>query len=203
MGYLVEFIIKNSSYAPWLAFGSILLAGLNLPISVDLIVILSAFLAATMIPEHTFSLYISLLFGTYFSAWIAYWMGRKLGRKLLKIKWFSKILHRERLVKVAAFYEKHGFLTLFIGRFIPFGIRNCIFMTSGMSHSHFGKFALRDLIGCFTWVTLYYYAFYNLGLNYQTLLSHIKMVNLTIFSVFSVTVIGLFWYKKRKKKQTS
>lgn len=203
MQQIVEFIVKNSAYAPWMTFGCILLAGFNIPLSIDVIMVLSAFLAATTIPEHTFSLYLSILLGAYFSAWIAYWVGRKVGVKLFKLKWFAKILHKDRLTRVGAFYDKHGFLTLLIGRFIPFGIRNCIFMTTGMSHSHFGKFAFRDMIACFVWVTTCYYAFYHLGLNYQMLLQRVKIINLVIFLAFSVTVIGLFWYKKHKKKQAS
>jgi len=203
MQKIVEFIVEHSSYAPWMTFGMILLAGFNIPISIDVIMVLSAVLAATAIPEHTYSLYLSILIGAYFSAWIAYGVGRLLGKKLLKLRWFAKILHQERLTKVGAFYDKHGFLTLLFGRFIPFGIRNCIFMTAGMSHSHFGRFAMRDMVACFVWVTTCFYAFYNIGLNYQLLMQRVKIINIGIFLAFSVTVIGLVWYKKHKKKRAS
>ena len=203
MEKIIEFIIANSSYAPWMTLGLVLLAGFNLPISIDVIMVLSAFLAATTIPEHTFPPYFSILFGTYFSAWIAYWVGRILGVKLLKFRWFAKIMPEKRLTKVGAFYDKHGFLTLLIGRFIPLGVRNCIFMTTGMSHSHFGKFILRDMVACFIWATTCFYTFYSLGLNYQVLMQRVKIINLVIFVAFSVTVIGFLWYKKRKKKRVS
>ena len=38
------------------------------------------------------------------------------------------------------FYKKYGALTLVIGRFIPFGVRNAIFLTSGISKMPFAKF---------------------------------------------------------------
>jgi len=203
MQTIIDFIVSHSAHAPWMVFGMILLAGFNLPISVDVIMVLTAFLAATMIPESTIPLYLSIVFGAYFSAWIAYWFGRGLGSKLLKFRFFAKLLPPDRLLKIEAFYNKHGFLTLLFGRFIPFGIRNCIFMTAGMSRAHFGKFAFRDLVACFVWVTTCFYTFYSLGLNYQLLRQRVQMINIAIFLAFSVTVIGVVWYKKRKKRKAS
>jgi membrane-associated protein len=203
MQSLIEFIINNSAYAPYLIFGVILLAGVNIPISIDVILVMSAFLAATTIPEYTIAIYLSVLFGCYFSAWIAYFIGRKFGVKLLKIRWFAKILSPHRLNRVKTFYEKHGFLTLLIGRFIPFGIRNCIFMTTGMSKMRFGKFIFRDAIACSIWASVCFYLFYTFGLNYQALLTKVKVVNLVIFLAFGVTGIGVIWYKKNKKNRLS
>lgn len=199
MELLINFIESNKNYAHWIVLIIILFAGFNIPISIDVVLIISAVLAATLIPEHAFLIYLSLLVGTYFSAWIAYGVGRFLGEKLLKWRFFSKILHRDRLEKINRFYDKHGFLTLLFGRFIPFGVRNCIFMTAGISRSPFGKFALRDLIACTVWVSTCFAIFFSIGHNYYLLKPKIKIINTIIFSAFSVTVIGLIWYKRRKR----
>lgn len=201
MDQVIEFIVNNSKYAPWITFILVLLAGLNIPISIDIIMIISAFLAATTIPEHLFSLFFSLLFGCYFSAWIAYWVGRKAGRKLLKFRYFSKMLPDEKLKKVHTFYEKHGLLTMIIGRFIPFGMRNCIFMTTGLSQSHFGKFIRRDALACSIWTSVCFFAYYQLGQNYVLLIQKVKKLNLVIILAFGVTVITLLCYKKYRKKR--
>lgn len=201
MEALVNFVVEHSSYAPLMVFILILLAGLNIPISIDVIMVLTAFLAATLIPEHTAILFVSILFGTYFSAMICYWVGRKLGIKLLKIRYFSKLLPAERLEKVGKFYEKYGLLTLLVGRFIPFGIRNCIFMTTGMSKANFRKFIVRDALACSIWASVCFFGFYRLGQNYEVLLSRVKTLNLFIFLAFGVTVIAFVWYKKHRKKQ--
>lgn len=199
---IVDFVVQNSGYAPWMVFLLILLAGLNLPISIDVVMVLTAFLAATLIPEHTIALFVSILFGTYFSAMICYWVGRKLGIKLLKVRYFSQLLPQERLARVGKFYEKYGLLTLLFGRFIPFGVRNCIFMTTGMSKANFRKFILRDALACSIWATVMFFAFYRLGQNYEVLLSKVKTLNLFIFLGFGVTVIAIVWYKKYRKKQS-
>lgn len=199
MQQIVNFIVENSSFAPWISFGLILLAGFNVPISIDVIMVLTAFLAATTIPELTPHLFISVLLGTYFSAWICYWMGRKVGIKLLKIRYFAKLLPQERLKKMGTFYEKHGLLTLMIGRFIPFGFRNCLFMTTGMSKANFAKFIWRDALACTLWVSICFFSFYQLGHSYEILLKKVKMLNLFIFLVFGVTVIALVCYKKYRR----
>lgn len=203
MDYLIQWISSHSHQAHWVIFGLILLAGVNLPISADLLIVCAAVLAANIIPDNLISLYLAISLGCYFSAWIAYWMGRTLGWKLLSFKWISKILTQERLIRIARFYSKHGFWTLFIGRFIPFGVRNCIFMTTGISRMSFLKFAFFDLIACFTWSSLCFYIFYKIGKNYETLCQYLKTFNIVIFCSFGVTLIGLIWYKRRKLNAAS
>ena len=198
MDSITNFIILHKSYAPGITFVLVLLAGFNLPISIDVIMVLSAFIAATLVPEQTIPLYLSMVIGSYFSAWICYWMGRTVGRKLLKIRYFQKLLPQERLEKVSAFYEKHGLLTLLIGRFIPLGVRNCIFMTTGMSRANFGKFMWRDAIACPLWATTLFFLCFELGHSYEILIRKVKILNLFIFLAFGVTVIGVIWYKKYK-----
>jgi membrane protein DedA with SNARE-associated domain len=199
MNTLIEWISSHAEQAHWFIFGALLLAGINIPISADLLIIVAAFLAATVIPEHALHLFLAVFVGCYFSAWAAYWLGRLIGGKLRQYGWFAKLIPEPRLEKIHHFYEKYGFLTLLIGRFIPLGVRNCIFMSSGMSRMHFGKFALWDIAACFTWTACSFYAFYTIGQNYQVLWHYVKTFNILIFAAFSVTLIAVFWYKRRKK----
>jgi membrane-associated protein len=199
MELLINWISEHAHLAHWFIFGAILLAGVNIPISTDVLIVGAAFLAATIIPEHVWHLYLAIFLGCYFSAWIAYWFGRLVGKKLLRFRWFQRFFPAPRVEKIQQFYKKHGFWTLMLGRFIPFGIRNCIFMSSGMSRVPFAKFALWDLPACLLWSATSFYLFFTLGKNFQALLSHLKIVNIVIFAAFGVTVITLLWYKRRKK----
>ena len=176
---------------------------MNIPISIDILVIIASLLAATIIPEATLPLYFSALLGCYFSAWLAYWLGRLVGKKLLRIRSIAKVLSPERLAKLETFYLKHGFLTLLIGRFIPFGVRNGIFMSTGMSRLSFWKFILRDIFPVFLWTTLAFSLFYALGSNYDLLVKYVKIINITLFCAFGVTVIIFICYKRRKNKKNT
>ena len=199
MEKLIAFVTENAHLAHWFIFGSILLAGFNIPISADLLILVAAILAATVVPEHTPLLFCSILFGCYFSAWIAYWFGRKIGPKLANWRLFRGILAEERLEKIRRFYEKHGLLTLLVGRFIPFGVRNAIFMSTGMSRASFFKFALRDALACSIFCTTAFWLFYFASQNYQLLYKYLQTFNILIFALFGVTTIGIIWYKRRKK----
>lgn len=199
MEAFIAWITEHAQYAHWFIFGAILLAGFNLPISADVLIAGAAVLAATLFPQHVWHLFLAIFLGCYFSAWIAYWVGRLLGAKLCRFGWFKRFFPEERISKIQKFYAKHGLWTLIAGRFIPFGVRNCIFMSSGMSQVPFLRFALQDLPACLLWTSSSFYLFFTLGKNFQTVLSHLKIVNLIIFLAFGVTVITVLWYKRRKK----
>ncbi len=203
MDHLRDLISLHAHNAHWYIFIAIILAGFNIPLSADVLILLSALLAATIVPENTWLLFFSILIGCYLSAMCAYWLGRLLGNTLSKKRFFSKLINAERLEKIKIFYEKYGFFTLIVGRFIPFGVRNCIFMSSGMSKLPFVKFILMDAVACTLWCSLYFYLFYIVGQNYESLWGYLKAFNLLIFAAFSVTVIGIIWYKSRKKARAA
>jgi membrane-associated protein len=200
MSYLLEWITSNASHAHYLLFFSLMMAGMNVPISEDLMIILGALLASTVVPENTFILFTFIFLGCYLSDWVSYWIGRKYGRKLWNIKWFAKTVSIQRIHQTEKFYHKYGFWTLLIGRFIPFGVRNCLFITAGIGRMHFGKFLLSDGIACFISNNVLFWLTFYLGKNYHMLVNKLKAFNLILFSLFVVTLIGLFWYNVYKKK---
>jgi len=195
------FIQNQAPHAHWYIFGGTLLAGMNIPISIDLLMIISATLAATVIPFHIIHLFLAIYLGCIISAWISYWIGRKLGPSLQKLPLFTKIFSDKRMNRMKRFHEKRGHFALILGRFIPFGVRNCLFMSSGMSRLSFAKFALWDAVACTLWSICSFSLYFFLGKNIDALYSHVKLINLCIFIAFSVTVIGIIWYKKRKNEK--
>jgi membrane protein DedA with SNARE-associated domain len=60
-----------------------------------------------------------------------------------------------------------------------------------------------DALACLVWCSTCFYLFLTLGQNYETIWYYLKAFNLLIFAAFSVTVIGIIWYKGRKKKAHS
>ncbi len=101
-----------------------------------------------------------------------------------------------------AYYEKYGFLTLLVGRFIPFGVRNGLFLTAGLGKMHFGKFILSDGIACVLSNTALFCLAYTVGKNYEVLIATLKTFNIFLFAAFVVSIIALIWYKRRKKAAT-
>jgi membrane protein DedA with SNARE-associated domain len=202
MEYLKEIIHHHAAHAHWFLFGAILLAGFNIPISADVLILIAALLAATVIPEHTWLLFTWLLVGCYLSAMCSYWVGRLAGKSLMRISWLSKLIPPTRLLAMQRYFDKYGLLTLLVGRFIPFGVRNCLFMSSGISRLSFKKFIAMDALACSLWYSTCFYLFFTLAHHIDALRHHLKVFNLCMFAAFSVTVIALIWYKRRRKAKT-
>ncbi|NGX56690.1 MAG: Inner membrane protein [Candidatus Anoxychlamydiales bacterium] len=202
MNAIINFIFENAHIAHYIIFGSLILAGLNIPISEDLMIILSAVIASTIIPKNTYILFFSVFLGAYISDWMVYWIGRLIGIRLWNYKWFKKTVPKKTLSKIKLFYKKYGVYTLLIGRFIPFGVRNCLFLTAGMSKMNFIKFIICDGIACLLSNFVLFYIAFSASKNYDTIFSTLKKANLIIFVCFIVTLIIIFCYYKNKKKKS-
>lgn len=204
MESLIGFACENAHAAHWIFFLLIMIAGLNVPISEDIVLLTGGALASTCLPENALQLFIWLFFACWFSAWEAYWIGRLLGPKLYDIKWFSHILSLKRIERLHYYYEKYGILTFLIGRFIPGGARNALFMTSGLGKMPFHKFILRDLPACLLSVSVLFYLGYLFGQNYHTIIRHFKTYNLIALIIIIISILFAFtlsWHRSRSRRK--
>lgn len=194
MESLLLWLCEHSESAPLIIFWMLVVAGFSLPISEDLLLIASGVLASTVMPERTIHLLAAVIFGSYLSDWIAYGIGRLFGDKIYAMKWFagSKKEHLQ------TFYRKYGFWALMIGRCIPFGLRNGVFMTAGAGKMPFGKFLLIDGFACALFSTVLFYLAYVCGQNYELLYSYVYQVSVAI--LFITGCVGLFFWTKYRRK---
>jgi len=200
METLLQWLSLHADNAHFIIFGLLVLTGFSLPISEELMLIATGVLASSVIPDNTIHLFLAGLLGCYFSDCVAYWLGRRMGVKLYNVKWLPFSLTEKRVAKMKWFYDNYGFLTLFVGRFIPFGVRNCIFMTAGIGKMHFGKFAASDAVGCLFFSTLIFALAYSFGKNYEIVSQVMHQSNLIIFALFLVGAIGVGMYFAFRKK---
>lgn len=196
METILFFICEHAHYAPWIMFGLLLLGGLNLPVSEDIMLLGGGAIAATCIPDHTLKIYIVIFLGCYLSAWEAYWIGRLLGPRLYHIRPFKFIITPNRLERLRHYYARFGIFTFIIGRFCPGGIRNALFMSSGLTHMPFGHFILRDGIACLISSTVFFQIGYHFGANFDTLLFYFDRYSHWFLAVILIlSLIGLaYWY---------
>lgn len=196
MESIFSFIVDHASSAHYFVFLCFMLAGINFPISEDLLIIFSAVLASTVVPENWLKLFLAVFLGAFLSDWIPYWVGRKWGIHICKWKWFCRLVESKKFRVVQKNYLRFGSLTLFLGRFIPFGIRNCLFAVAGISRMPFGKFLLVDGCACFISNTTLFFLSYFCGKNFEILKNQLRWVNLGFFFFFLVALIAFFCYKK-------
>ena len=194
MDALTLIIESNIQYAHLIIFGALLLAGLNIPVSEDAMLFISAVLASSH-GEYLPHLFIGVYMGAYLSDLMCYGLGRFLGPKLFDIRFFANMVPPDRIQKIHAFYEKYGIVTLLIGRFIPFGVRNGLFLTAGLGQMNFIKFALSDLTACTISTVTFFTLYYHYG---SAVIEYVKEGNLIVFSV-AAAILLVFWIGKRRK----
>ncbi|MCB1112573.1 MAG: DedA family protein [Chlamydiales bacterium] len=202
MESLFDSLCLYADQAHWIIFLLLMLAGLNFPISEDILLLTGGAIASTCIPESTYYLYAWIYMGCWISAWEVYWIGRLLGPKLYRYQWFLRFVNPERVEKLHYYYEKFGVWTFIVGRFIPGGVRNALFMSAGLGKMPFVKFILRDGFACiFSSATLFTIG-YQFGKNYKIIVDYIKTYNLVIIGII-ITIILIFagyhWTKGDKK----
>lgn len=200
MESIIAFFSNYFTYWPLVCFFSLLLSGFNLPISEDVLIVISALISyedrSLLIPN-----YIGLYAGIYASDIISYWLGRMIGNGVLKLKLISKSLTPKRVAFISNKLEKHGFLTFIVTRFIPFGMRNVLFMTSGFTKLPFPKFLLFDGIAAIISSTTLYALVLFIG---ESAKEGFKILGIILFvliwGILTVLIIKKFVDHKKKKK---
>jgi membrane-associated protein len=200
MEQLTTLIYENAQNAHFLIFGLLLLAGLSLPISLDLLILAAGILASTLPVDQGVKLYLWILAGASISAWEAYWMGRLMGSRQFRSKWLQRLFQPERISYLSQFYQQYGFLTLLVGRFIPFGVRNCLFLTAGASRMPFLRFVIQDGIACLISTLSLFCLAYSFGKNsaflYECLNTYKQVMGVLIIGIL---LSALYWYWRRSR----
>jgi len=199
---IAAWIGQYISYFPLVIFISLFLGGFNLPISEDIIVITAALLCRqekASIP----SFYAALYFGAVISDYLVFFWGWLLGHGRISGKFFSKLISENNISRISNALERHGFLTFLFGRFIPFGIRNIISMTSGFVNFPFYKFAFFDAIAAVCNISALFWLVYFLGQRGSHFMKIIGIVLLLLFIGFSIYVMRSEKFFKSSQKKHS
>lgn len=195
MDSIVPFVLEHADAAPWLLFGLLMLAGLNVPISEDAMILTGA-LIATQRTDLVTEIFVGLYLGAYLSDLECYWLARLLGPKLWQIRWFRSMATPKRVDRMTRFYEKYGVITLFAGRFIPFGVRNGLLITAGISNMSFLRLAAADLGAATISCGFYFWLYYTYG---EAMLRYVARGQLSLFIV-ALVVIVLIAYRARRSR---
>lgn len=202
MEELVSYICTHAHAAHWIIFFLLLLSGFNIPISEDLLLICGGAIAGSCVPDHTLKLFIWVFLGAYLSAWEAFWLGRLLGPKLYKIPLIGRSITPARLEWLRYYYAKFGILTFIVGRFMPGGIRNVLFFTSGFTKMPFHLFILRDGLAClissFVFFTIgYHFAiyFYDIAFYFK----HYTNIFLAIIIIGAIIAAAAYYFFRQKR----
>lgn len=142
---LVNFFSAHIPYWPLVCFFLLILAGFNIPISEDAVIILTAGVSfadrSLLIPN-----WIALYLGIFLSDIMVYWWGHLISKGMFQFRKIQKKLTPEKIRLVAKTIDDYGFRTFIVCRFIPFGVRNTLWLCTGFVGLPFKKFLLYDSI---------------------------------------------------------
>lgn len=89
-----------------------------------------------------------------------YWIGRFIGNKILHKNY--RVINKMYIHKTKKFFQKYGPFALILGRFMPM-IRTFTPFLAGIGRMSYIKFFIYDIIGAFSWVTLFIFGGYFFG----------------------------------------
>jgi membrane-associated protein len=132
-----------------------------------------------------------------------YWIGRFIGSKILHSK--RKLINKEYVNKTKKFFQKYGPFSLILGRFIPM-IRTFTPFLAGVGKMNYLKFFIYDIIGAFSWVTLFLLGGYFFG-GLPFVQANFSLIVILIIFVSFIPVfyhVGMhFWAKWFGNKKTT
>jgi phosphatidylserine decarboxylase len=186
--FFYQLLYQYIDFFPLIALVALLLAGFSLPFSEDLIIFMGAFLCqedpALLVPTLA-----AIYTGVIASDFIAYKIGIMAGKGTMRNKLFASFFDKKKLDRMHRLMEKYGIFTFIVCRFIPFGVRNTLFMTSGFFGLRARVFALFDIPSAAISVTTLFFLAYNLG---DDVKHPVKVAGLILFILLILTIAALF-----------
>jgi len=182
-------------FYPLAALVGLLLAGLNIPISEDLVIITGALLNQEAVqaqaPEARGMLIPSLLAiyaGVIISDFVSYNIGVLVRKGTFRARFTDTLLSQKKLDRISRHLDNHGFLTFIICRFIPFGARNTLFMTSGFLALPLRRFFLYDITAALISTNTLFFLIYYFG---DAVRSPIRVAGIVLFLLLILTILFL------------
>ena len=174
-------------FFPLVAFISLILAGFNLPLSEDLIIITGALLSREKPSIMIFTL-IGIYAGAIGSDFFVYWVGTKVRMGSSKSLFFSRLVPEKAIEKMHYYLDRYGIFTFIVGRFIPFGVRNTLFFTSGFFKLKLKVFALYDIIAAMISINTLFFLTYYFG---EEAKKPIRIAGIVLFILIVLACLSL------------
>ena len=192
----INYVTENADAGPVVIFVLLVFSGFNLPMSEDLLTFISASLAQTR-PDLLWSLYFALYLGVLCGDSICYALGRFLGPKIAEIRFLSSMFSKERIERVTRFYARYGLITLVIGRFIPFGVRNGLFLAAGLGKMKFRQFIIADMLAAALSTGVYFWLYFHFA---EHVVRAFQQSQTAIIGVVFAALVTWFLLHRRRQR---
>jgi len=192
---LGQFLSEFTYLAIW---GLLAAAGVGVPISEDLVLLLSGALAARGVTGFVPTLlsgYLGVLLG---DVLIHRW-GKKVGPAAYRHPKVQKVISPERQEKLRGHFARHGFLTIVVGRHTPV-LRAPIFFLSGASGVPLWKFLLADAISAAITVPIVVSLGYEFAEHLDDIRAKIHHLEWALAAAAVLLVAAWFFWRRHLRK---
>jgi phosphatidylserine decarboxylase len=172
-------------FYPFAALVGLLLAGLNIPVSEDLVIITGA-LVTQGAPYLLVPSLLAIYAGVIIRDFMAYFIGVFIRKGTVKIRFAA--FSSKNLDMIKRHLDKHGFLTFIVCRFIPFGVRNTLFMASGFFGLPLRRFILYDVAAAAISTNTLFFLVYNFG---DEVRNPLRVAGIILFILLSAALLTL------------
>ncbi|MDR0455925.1 MAG: DedA family protein [Treponema sp.] len=181
---IVVWLSQYIEFFPIAAFFCLLLAGLNFPISEDLIIITGA-LVCQENPSLLVPIFAAIFTGVIISDYFPYYLGKYIRKGTIKFRFAVRLSSSKKVDRMHHYLEKYGIFTFIVCRFIPFGIRNTLFLTSGFFGLRLRRFALYDVTAAAVSVSTLFFLTYYFG---ESIKKPLQAIGIVLFALIISTV---------------
>ncbi len=134
--------------------------------------------------------------GSLFNYYIALYVGRRILTRYGRYFFINDI----KLQKMDMFFEKHGSLSIFIGRLLP-GVKHFISFPAGLARMDLKTFCTYSAIGGTIWCGILIMLGYMIGQNEELIVKYLKQINFVIIVSVSLLIALYIWRSNTKNKQ--
>ncbi|GAB6093155.1 DedA family protein [Furfurilactobacillus curtus] len=147
----------------------------------DSILFLTGSLAVTIPHETPLLLILLLSSAAILGDWVNFEIGHRFGNYVVNKQRWQRLIKPKYLKRTQHFFNRHGNLAIFWGRFVPI-VRTMVPFTAGMGQMRYQDFLKFNALGGFTWVSVV------IGTGY--LLGSIPFVKAN-FEIILVGIVGI------------
>ena len=130
-----------------------------------------------------------------------YFIGKQLGRKYFEEHNRFLLLHREHIDIVDGYFNRHGGITVIIGRFISF-IRSVTPFSAGLGRMRYPRFFAYNLAGVIGWTFSFTLLGYFFGRNLNLIETWLGRAGLIVFILLAIGFLWIFRYFRKRPEET-
>ena len=197
LAQLIENLVRDYGY--WTIGIAMFLDSANIPTASEIILPFGGYLAHAKVLNLWFLIILTTIvstLGSIFNYYLGYFGGKPLFDRFGK--YF--LLSANDYNKGQDWFNKHGNLAAFFGRFIP-GVRTFISFPAGIAKVNLTKFTIYTAAGSFIWCGLLTYGGFLLGDHWKEMEKYFENLHIVVIVLAIVFVTLYIWHKIKEFKK--